>query len=171
MSLQAALLRGVNLGSRKVIMTELRAVCEGAGFTDVKTLLASGNVVLNAKLKGEALERKLEAEILKGLGLKTEVFVRSHAELEAIIAANPFKAFAKKDPSHFVVFFMRAALSAAEKAAIEANQGPEELKPGKGCLYVTFPAGQARTKIKLPKLGTARNWNTVTKLAALTAGE
>ena len=171
MSLQAALLRGVNLGSRKVIMTELKAVCEGAGCTDVKTLLASGNVVLNAKVKGEALEKKLEAAILKGLGLKTDVFVRNHAELEAIIAANPFKAFAKKDPGHFVVCFLRTPPSAAERAAMEANSGPEEVKPGKDCLYITYPDGQARSKLKLPKLGTSRNWNTVTKLAALTAGE
>ncbi|HVY83882.1 MAG TPA: DUF1697 domain-containing protein, partial [Caulobacterales bacterium] len=127
------MLRGVNLGKRKVIMTELKAVCEGAGCADVKTLLASGNVVLNAKLKGEALEKKLEAEILKGLGLKTDVFVRTHAELEAIIVANPFKAFAKKDPSHFVVYFLRAALSAADKAAMATNQGSEEVKHGRGC--------------------------------------
>ena len=50
--LQAALLRGVNLGKRKVIMSELRAVCEAAGFTDVRSLVASGNLVLKAKLKG-----------------------------------------------------------------------------------------------------------------------
>ncbi|MES1201485.1 MAG: DUF1697 domain-containing protein [Pseudomonadota bacterium] len=170
MTLQAALLRGVNLGGRKVIMTELKAVCEGAGCTDVKTLLASGNVVLNSKLKDEALEKKLEAAILKGLGLKTDVFVRTHAELEAIIAANPFKTFAKKDPSRFVCYFLRAPFTAAEDAAMEASKRNEEWKPGKGCLYVTYPDGQADTKLKLPKLGTARNWNTVTKLAALTAG-
>ena len=171
MELQAALLRGVNLGSRKVVMTELKAICEDAGCTDVRTLLASGNVVLNAKFKGAALEAKLEAAIENGLGLKSDVFVRTRAELAAIIAANPFKAFAKRDPGHFVVYFMRAALSAAEKAAMAANAGSEEVKAGKLCLYVTYPDGQARSKLKLPKLGTARNWNTVTKLAAMTAGE
>ena len=169
MSLQAALLRGVNLGSRKVIMSELAAVCEGAGCTDVKTLLASGNVVLNSKLTGAKLEKKLEGAIEAGLGLKSDVFVRTHAELEAIIAANPFKAFAKRDPGHFVVCFLRAPPSAAEKAAMAANDGPEEVKVGTDCLYITYRDGQARSKLKLPKLGTARNWNTVTKLAALTA--
>ncbi|MES1158270.1 MAG: DUF1697 domain-containing protein [Terricaulis silvestris] len=169
--LQAALLRGVNLGKRQVVMSELKRVCEGAGCTDVKTLLASGNVVFNSKITGAKLEKKLEAAIEEGLGLKSDVFVRNHAELEAIIAANPFKAFAKKDPGHLVVYFMRAAPSAAEKAAMDANAGSEEVKAGKLCLYITYPNGQARSKLKLPKLGTARNWNTVTKLAALTAGE
>ena len=82
MSRQVALLRGVNLGGRKVVMSELRAVCEGAGFTDVETLIASGNLVLGSKLKGEKLEKKLEAVILQELGLKTDVHVRDAAQLE-----------------------------------------------------------------------------------------
>ncbi len=85
MSLQVALLRGVNLGKRKVVMSELRALCEGAGFSDVRTLLASGNVVLDAKLKGAKLEAKLEALFLEGLGFKTDVYVRDRAELAKVI--------------------------------------------------------------------------------------
>lgn len=172
MSLQAALLRGVNIGGRKVIMTELKAVCEGAGCTDVRTLLASGNVVLNARAKDAALERKLEAAILKDLGLRSEVFVRSHAELEAIIAANPFKAFAKATPNYYVVYFMRAKPGAAELEAMEKTAlAGEEWKEGKSCLYIKFPRGQGVSKLRLPRLGTARNWNTVGKLAAMTAPE
>lgn len=171
MSLQVALLRGVNLGGRKVVMADLRAACEAAGFTDVRTLVASGNIVLGAKLKGEKLERKLEAVIAEALGLKTDVYVRDAAEMTAIVAANPFAAFAKKDPSHLVVYFMRAPPSAAEKTAIAASAKREEMKPGKGCLYITFPDGIGESKLKLPKLGTARNWNTVVKLAAMAAGE
>jgi uncharacterized protein (DUF1697 family) len=164
------MLRGVNLGGRKVVMSELREVCEQAGFTDVRTLIASGNLVLGSKLAGERLEKKLEAVILEGLGLKTDVYVRTGAELEAIIAANPFKAFAKSDPSFLVVYFMRAAASAAEREAIEKTAFTgEEMKQGKGCLYLKFPNGQGPSKLKLPKLGTARNWNTVTKLAAMAA--
>ena len=164
----AAMLRGVNLGGRKVVMSELRKVCEDAGFADVETLVASGNLVLGSKLAGEKLERKLEAVILEGLGLKTDVYVRTGAELEAIIAANPFKAFAKSDPSFMVVYFMRAAATAAEREAIEKTAlFGEEMKQGKGCLYIKFPQGQGVSKLKMPKLGTARNWNTVTKLAAM----
>ena len=81
MSRQVALLRGVNLGGRKVVMSELRAACERAGFTDVETLIASGNLVLGSKLKGEKLEKKLEAVILEELSLKTDVHVRDAAQL------------------------------------------------------------------------------------------
>lgn len=165
---QVALLRGVNLGKRQVVMSELRAVCEAAGYGDVKTLLASGNLVLDAKKKGAKLEAGLEKLILDELGLKTDVFVRTAAQLKAIVAANPFKAFAKEQPNFLVVTFMRGAASAAEMKTMEetALLG-EEIKQGKNCLYIKFPKGQGRSKLKTPKLGSARNWNTVTKLAAM----
>ncbi len=169
---QVALLRGVNLGKRKLIMSELRALVEGAGYANVQTLLASGNLILDAKEKGDKLEAKLEELILEGLGLNTDVFVRTGAELEAIIAANPFKAFARAQPTFLVVVFMRERASAAEMKAMEetALLG-EEIAPGEGCLYITFPKGQGPSKLKLPRLATARNWNTVTKLAAIAKDE
>jgi len=169
-SRQVALLRGVNLGGRKVVMSELRAACEGAGFTDVETLIASGNLVLGSKLKGEKLERNVEAVILEELGLKTDVHVRDAAQLVAIIAANPFKAFAKTSPNFLVVYFMRAKASAVEiEAMAKTSLTGEKVKQGKDCLYIKFPKGQGVSKLKMPKLGTARNWNTVTKLAAMAA--
>ena len=165
---QVALLRGVNLGKRQVIMSELRALCEGAGFTNVQTLLASGNLVLDAKEKGAKLEAKLEKLILDEMELKTDVFVRTGAELDAIIAANPFKAFAKSQPTFLVAIFMRERASAAEmKVMRETALLGEEVKQGKGCLYIKFPKGQGPSKLKTPKLGTSRNWNTVLKLAAM----
>ena len=168
MSRQVALLRGVNLGGRKVLMSELRAVCEKAGFTSVETLIASGNLVLGSKFKGSRLESLLEVVIKNEMGLDTEVFVRTASELDAILAANPFSAFAKAQPNFLVVYFMRAKATTAELEAIEktALLG-EEAVQGKGCLYLKFPKGQGVSKLKLPKSGTARNWNTVTKLAAM----
>jgi uncharacterized protein (DUF1697 family) len=166
--LQAAMLRGVNLGKRKVIMSELRALIEGAGFTDVRTLVASGNLVLNAKLTGAKLETKLEKVILEGLELKTDVFVRDAEQLDAIIAANPFKPFAKTNPNFLVVNFMRGPATKAELEAMETTAlTGEEVRQGKDCLYIKFPVGQGPSKLKTPKLATARNWNTVTKLAAM----
>jgi uncharacterized protein (DUF1697 family) len=169
---QVALLRGVNLGKRQVVMAELRAALEKAGFDDVRTLLASGNVVLSSKLKGAKLEAKLEEVILDGLGLKTDVFVRTGDELDAIMAANPFKAFTKTTPTFMVVNFMRAPATQAEMEAMEKSAlTGEEIAQGKGCLYIKFPNGQGPSKLKLPKLGSARNWNTVTKLAAVVRAE
>jgi uncharacterized protein (DUF1697 family) len=165
---QAAMLRGVNLGKRKVIMSELRDLIESAGFTDVRTLVASGNLVLNAKLTGAKLEAKLEKVILEGLELKTEVFVRDADQLDAIIAANPFKPFAKTNPNFLVVNFMRGPATKAELEAMEKTAFTgEDVQQGKDCLYIKFPSGQGPSKLKTPKLATARNWNTVTKLAAM----
>jgi uncharacterized protein (DUF1697 family) len=171
MALQVALLRGVNLGRRKVIMSELRALCERAGFSEVQTLVASGNLVLDAKEKGAKLEAKLEKLLLDEMGLKTDVFVRTGTELDAIIAANPFKSLAKSQPNFLVVNFMRGPATPAEMEAMEKTSlTGEEIKQGENCLYIKFPKGQGVSKLKMPKLGTARNWNTVTKLAAM-AGE
>lgn len=167
MTLQAALLRGVNLGKRKVIMSELREICEAAGFTQVRTLLASGNLIVNSKLTGAKLEAKLEKVILEGLELKTDVFVRDADQLDAIIAANPFKAFTKANSTFMVVNFMRGPATKAEMEAMQKTSlTGEEIAQGKDCLYIKFPAGQGPSKLKLPKLGSARNWNTVQKLAA-----
>lgn len=172
MSLQVALLRGVNLGKRKVIMSELRDLVEGAGFGDVRTLVASGNLVLRSKLGGAKLEAKLEKVILEGLDLKTDVFVRDADQLDAIIAANPFKPFARTNPNFLVVNFMRGAANAGELDAMAKTAlTGEEFKQGKDCLYIKFPRGQGPSKLKTPKLGTARNWNTVTKLAAMAREE
>lgn len=171
MSLQVALLRGVNLGKRKVVMSELRALCEGAGFSGVRTLLASGNVVLDAKLKAAKLEAKLEALFSEGLGFKTDVYVRDRAELAKLMDGNPFRAFAKASPSFMVVFFMRESPGAALVKALSGQGGPEEIDAGPRCLYIKFANGQGQSKLKLPTTGTARNWNTVGKLAAMVAGQ
>jgi uncharacterized protein (DUF1697 family) len=169
MSLQAAMLRAVNVGGRKLVMAELRAACEAAGFGDVRTLLASGNLVLDAKEKGAALESSLEAALAKRLKFKTDIFVRDAKECAAILDANPFPAMAKNDPSHLVVYFMRAKPAAGEKQALEApHAGPEQLRVLGRELYITYPDGIGRSKFKFKAFGKARNWNTVTKLAAMT---
>ena len=167
---QVALLRGVNLGKRQVIMSELRAICESAGFIDVRTLLASGNLVLSAKEKGAKLEAKLEKLLLDEMGLRTDVFVRTAAELQAVVVGNPFKSFAKKQPTFMVVTFAREKPTAAEfKAMVETSTGGEQVAIGKGCIYSTFPNGQSQSEMKRITYGTSRNWNTVTKLSALLA--
>jgi uncharacterized protein (DUF1697 family) len=172
MTLQVALLRGVNLGGRKLIMSELRAACDAAGFKDVRTLLASGNLVLDAKEKGAKLEAKLEKLILEEFKMKTDVFVRTGDELDAVMSANPFKAFTKENSTFMVVNFMRGKASTAELEAIKKTAlFGEDAKQGEDCLYIKFPEGQGPSKLKMPKLGTARNWNTVTKLAAAARGE
>lgn len=88
------------------------------------------------------------------------------------MAANPFKAFTKTTPTFMVVNFMREAATKAEMEAMEKTSlTGEEVAQGERCLYIKFPNGQGPSKLKLPKLGSARNWNTVTKLAAAVRAE
>jgi uncharacterized protein (DUF1697 family) len=174
-----ALLRGVNVGGNKMVaMAELRRMLEALGFADVKTLLQSGNAVFRAPAKPPAkIEEQLEAAMTKHFKMACDYHVRTAAELQQVIDANPMKAEATKDPSHFTVTFHKAPLDkAAVKAAQAAIDGPEIVRADGRHLYMYWPDGQGRSKAgivvgkALKVHGTARNWNTVLKLAAL-AGE
>lgn len=168
-----ALLRGINLGKRQLKSAELKAVVESLGFTDVKTLLASGNVVFTAPGKSTAeLEAQLHDALAKETGLKSEVFVRTREEMAAIVAANPFAEVARDRPSQLVVIFHRAKIDPAPLDRLMAGyDGPERVKPIGRELYIDFPDGQGRSnlypamgKAKLDPVNTARNWNTVLKI-------
>lgn len=173
----AALLKGVNVGgNRKLPMAELKAFIEGLGFTDVKTLLASGNVVFSASETDAArLEAAIEKAAAEAIGLTTDFLLRDAAELDAIIAANPFPDAARDHPNHLLVVFHREPFPAAlaERVA-EVHDGPERLRAVGRELYIDYPDDighstlhRPMAKLKFPKLATARNWNTVGKLRAL----
>jgi uncharacterized protein (DUF1697 family) len=169
-------LRAVNVAGRTVAMDRLRRAIEATGFSGVRTVLNSGNVVFHSDEHAAArVERRLEAGCSAPFGRPIEFIVRDLPQLEAAIAANPFAECARKDPSHLLVIFLKSAPSAKNAAAFARDlQGPEE---GRVCgthAYVTYPDGIGRSKITLPRIeaaigtrGTGRNWNTVHKLAAL----
>ena len=103
----------MNLAGRNMVsMSELRALAERLGMQDVRTILQSGNLVFrggrSSAAEARRLERLLEAETKKALGVATDFFVRSAGEWEEVVAANPFKAEAKSaaeraatlDPAH-----------------------------------------------------------------------
>lgn len=167
------MLRGINLGKRQLKSAELKAVVESLGFTDVKTLLASGNVVFTAGETDPAvLEQALHDALAKATGLKSEIFVRSPAEMNAVAAANPFPEATAERPSFVVVSFHRAPVDQAAVARLaESHDGPERMHAAERELYIDFPDGQGRstlhpamTKAKLDPVNTARNWNTVLKI-------
>jgi len=176
MTLQIALLRAVNVaGNSMISMARLKGMMEELGF-EAQTLLQSGNVVLrNTKLDGEELERFLEAETAKRLGLTTDFFVRSAKEWDALIKANPFTKEAKDDPGHLVAMPLKHPAKASDVKALEAAIKGRERVAAKGRqLYVTYPDGIGRSKLTIGVIekalgtrGTGRNWNTVLKLAAL----
>jgi uncharacterized protein (DUF1697 family) len=170
-----ALLRGINVGGNNMVsMAELRALLTRMGFDDVQTLLQSGNVVFGARAKSSSeLEAQLEAALAKALKIKIDFHVRTADEWRTLIEANPFTVEAKNDPARLVVTCYKSSLDPAKvKAAQAAITGPERLRADGRHLYMTFPDGQGNSKAgivvgKLLGPGTARNWNTVLKLAAL----
>ena len=170
----AAMLKGINLGKRTLVKADLLAAAEAAGFSDAKTLLASGNLVFEAgAAKPEAVEQALHDAVKSATGIASEVFVRNRAELEAAIRANPFAAAAEDHPSWFVVSFAHEALPIDLPDRVAAlYQGPERIAVVGRELFADFPNGQARSDL-IPAMAklrpvipvTGRNWNTVRKLA------
>jgi len=167
------MLRGINLGKRQLKSTELKAAVEGLGFTDVKTLLASGNVVFTADETDAALlERRLHDALAAATGLKSEIFVRSPQEMAAVVAANPFPEATRERPSFVVVSFHRAPVDRDALARLaDSHDGPERMHAVARELYIDFPDGQGRStlhpamsKAKLDPVNTGRNWNTVIKI-------
>lgn len=179
MSTHVALLRAINVGGHnQVAMSDLRDLLAELGFAGGKSLLQSGNLVFTSdRLTGADLERLLEKETAKRLGVSTDYLVRGAKEWEKVVARNPFPKEAKKDPSHLVVMFLKTAPSAKTVDAVRASiKGPEIIRCDGRHLYVVYPAGIGRSKLtgslierKLGTLGTARNWNTTLKLLALCA--
>jgi len=150
-------------------MAELKTACEAAGLTDVRTFLQSGNVIFRSTRKDPA------PLIQKALDLDVKVIVRTMDELRDVIARNPFDA--DRNPSLLIVMFLSDAPSkAAQSALLAAHAGPEEIHFSGRELFLYYPNGAGRSKLtnalierKLGVSGTARNWNTVTKLLTLSS--
>lgn len=176
MTRRAALLRGINLGGRKLLMADLAAICTDLGYGDRRTLLASGNVVLTTEDSTAEMEAALEAALARA-GLVTDVLVRGSAELEQVIAANPFPQAVEDHPSHVTVTFYREPFPLEALDRLHAcHEGPELISAIGRELFVDFGGREGMRESKLitssrkatfPTVATARNWNTVVKLAAL----
>lgn len=171
-----ALLRAVNVGGRgAVAMADLRALFAALGLEDPRSLLNSGNLVFGAAGQPPArLEQRLEKEAAARLGVATDFFVRTAAEWDELVAANPFTAEARSDPGHLLVMALKDAPSAAALAALrDASVGRERVQLAGRTAYLVYPDGVGRSRLtaalverKLGTRGTARNWNTVLKLQA-----
>jgi uncharacterized protein (DUF1697 family) len=178
MTRHVALLRGVNVGGHKgVAMAELRAVAAALSLGEPRTLSQSGNLVFDSGNASTAeLEARLESECERRLGLSTEIHVRSTAQWAHVLAANPFPDEAVHDPARLVLMAFKAPPSPAGLQALQAScRGPERLGLNGREAYVFYPEGIGASRLTPALLdrhlgrGTGRNWNTVTKLAALLA--
>ena len=177
MTIHIALLRAVNVGGRKpIIMAELRDLLTELGLVGVRSVLQTGNLVFRSNArKGIDLERLLEEEAAKRLDLHTDFFVRTSDEWKAIVVNNPFRDEAERDAAHLVVMFLKRAPSVKEVEALRAAiTGPEIVSADGGQAYIVYPAGIGRSRLtntlvekKFRTRGTARNWNTILKLASL----
>ena len=177
MTTYIALLRAVNVGGKgRLSMADLRNLISELDFSDVQTVLQSGNAVFGGKkMATGSLESLLERETEKRLGIATQYLVRTAAEWQAMVAANPFAKEATTAPSHLVVMPLKDAPSAAALKALAATiRGREQIKAVGKQLYIVYPDGIGTSKFtgaliekQLDTRGTARNWNTVRKLAAL----
>jgi uncharacterized protein (DUF1697 family) len=170
MTAYVALLRAVNLmSSSRLPMAELRRVCEEAGFEQVRTFIASGNVVFSSAKKEAAVKADLESRLKAHSGKPVDVIVRTAREMAAIVEDFPFKDTPK---SRTAVIFLDGK-PPADALDHVSGQADEEVALGKREIYVAYGEnGIGRSKLKIPAAakGTARNINTVAKLAEM-AGE
>jgi len=173
----AVLLRGVNVGGHgKLAMADFRAAIEAAGFTDAATYLNSGNATLSAP--GRAAPAKVAAaigaQLEADLGRPVGVLVRTHAQLIAVVAGNPYPA---EHPKWLHVLFCDPDPDPATTVPAD-KLGVDQFTLGPGCAYLNFVVSPGRsrlaelvTRAALPAGGvaTARNWNTLLALVERTA--
>jgi uncharacterized protein (DUF1697 family) len=161
-----ALLRGVNVGGTGTLaMSDLRQLCEGVGFQNVTTYIQSGNVVFTSDLRAHEAKKKLEAVLRKKLGKAGRVRLRTSKALAAILERNPFKHAA---PHRLVVLFLDSPAAKNALAGL-VIPGREEVKLSGREVFIHYPDGIGRSKLKLPFTdeATGRNLNTVRKLLDL----
>jgi len=148
------------------------------GFEDVRTLLQSGNVVFRGPSgPDDTLERTIEARIGRDLHVTTDVFLRRPEEWATVVAQNPFPREAQTMPGYLVVLALKGSPSKERWDDLRATiPGPERVEGVGRHAYIVYPNGQGRSRFTAAwiekRLGTrvtARNWNTVTKLAGMAA--
>lgn len=162
-----ALLRGINVGGTGLLpMSELIAVCSSLGFKDIRIYIQSGNVIFQSPLSEDAVRSRLEKTLHTKMGKRIAVMVRTPAEMKVILAANPFP---DKEPAKVAVAFLCDPPPHDLMQTVVAPGG-EQVRSGKREVYVYYPDGMGRSKLKLPLKGaeaTVRNINSVAKLVAL----
>ena len=168
MTAYVALLRAMNVGGTgKLPMTELKRIGEECGLKDARTFIASGNLLFSSDLAEADVQARIEAKLEALFGKPVAVFVRTAAELAATAAANPF---GDDKPSRVMAHFIAEEPVAAMLAEARDVAG-ERMALGPRAIIVSYGEGIGKTRLKLPavKHGTARNMNSVAKMAAMLA--
>jgi uncharacterized protein (DUF1697 family) len=173
------LIRGINVGrAKRVAMADLRRIVSGLGYTDVRTLLNSGNVVFAVPdgKRGDPAER-IERAMANELGVSAKVIGLTAAELAAVVAGNPLGAI-ETDPSRLLVLVLADPSDRARlEPLLREDWAPEVLALGDRVAYLWCPGGILDSRLvsaigqPLKGAATTRNWATVCKLHALVQGE
>jgi uncharacterized protein (DUF1697 family) len=160
-----ALLRAVNVGGCKLVMADLKGLAEGLGLAGAKTFIASGNLLFTSADSEGDVKRALESALAKHMAKPVGVMVRTAHEMAAVAKANPFA----DQPGNKVVAVFLDDPPPADSAQLAKNVADERMALGRREIYVHYPSGQGESKLRIPAAanGTARNLNTVTKLAEL----
>jgi uncharacterized protein (DUF1697 family) len=172
-----SLLRGINVGGHgRLPMDDLKQIYAGLGFAHVRTLLQSGNAVFDTAPTAPAtLAGRIEESIAQRMGFGPRVIVLYPAQLAEALAHNPYPNEAVAAPDRLLLSFLDADPNAHAEAKLrEQSRGPERFSLRGRTLYTYYPEGVGRSKLTLSLLertlgcqGTARNWNTLQKLATL----
>lgn len=171
-----ALLRGINVGGKnKVPMEDLRAIAARLGLSDVSTYIQSGNLLFSSTLSPSECESALEEAITEKFTLKIPVIVRTREQWALYAKGSPFDDAERERPNilHIAVSKSPLAKSAMETLARFTTSG-ERVAALDDALWIDFNEGVGRSKLTPAVLDraagstvTARNWNSVAKLAAL----
>ncbi len=178
MATHAAFLRGINVGrNKRIAMADLRSLAAELGFTDVRTHLASGNLLLTSTDAEQDLVSALEDGISGRFDLDVRVVVRSRDELARVVASNPLADVVTDPARHLVTFLSHAPADDAVAKLREADIGDEQFAVVGRDVHVWLPIGvqdatltHAYLERALGVTATRRNWNTVTKLVELAGG-
>ncbi len=168
-----AFLRAVNVGRRQVKMAALRGHLEEQGFSDVETFIASGNVRLTSSLRSPVkVEQRLETVLETWLGFGVPTLVRTPAELTAAFEAGEGLLSPVGDSRHYLTFLKdEPSVDAAQRLSGWDEPGERVTMSGREVHLWLASTSPKLTNTRLERilgtLGTARDWKTVTKLAAL----
>jgi len=172
-SRQVALIRGINVGkAKRVAMADLRAALEALGYTDVKTLLNSGNVVFTSGVAPGKAAASIEGVLTHQLGVPARVTVITGAELAAAVDENPLLEVADNHSRLFVAVLTDPADLSKLKPLTKEMWSPESLALGTRVAYLWCPAGPLESPLSQAvgrALGdgvTSRNWATILKIHA-----
>jgi uncharacterized protein (DUF1697 family) len=173
-----AFLRAVNVGrTGKLAMSDLKEMAADLKLGNPRTLLNSGNLVFETAKSPSAVEVLLNREITARFRLKTDPVVRTTAEIDRVIARNPFPKEANNNPGYLHICFLKGKAGAKELAALNTAIRGSEIAKGTGReVFIFYPKGAGHSKLTITVVerhldtrATARNWNTVNKIAAMMA--